>query len=196
MSRTQSVCTVPLAMLAGLLLLAGCHSASPLLADLFVPLPPSGPVKNLPRHPPPPKAQPILIVQEEVIKPPDIDWAGIYAALPRDKKGKVDWMRSLDEKLITPKPGIDPAAEPADTTDEEIQFVNDGEPGKPATFRHTTHTQWLTCKNCHSAIFKKRSDNLQFTHDDMEAGKYCGACHFKVVVVQSGCAGCHPKKKA
>ena len=196
MFSPRSVCALVLAMFAGIALLEGCHATSPLLADLFVPLPPTAPVKNLPRHPPPPKAQPIVIVQEEVVKPPDIDWAGIYAALPRDKKGKVDWMRSLDEKLITPKPGIDPAAEPAHTTDEEIQFVNDGEPGKPAMFRHATHTQWLNCKNCHSAIFKKKSDNLQFTHDDMEAGKYCGACHFKVVVVQSGCAGCHPKKKA
>lgn len=195
MPHSWSVRIALLILLAGMAVLAGCQGKSPLLDDLFVPLPPTGPVVNLPRHPPPPKAQPIVIVQEEVIKPPDIDWAGIYANLPRDKKGKVDWMRSLDEKLITPKPGIDPAAEPADTTDEEIVFVNDGEPGKPATFRHATHTQWLTCKNCHSGIFKKRSDNLQFTHDDMEAGKYCGACHFKVVIVQSGCNGCHVKKK-
>jgi len=152
-------------------------------------------IKNSPRHPPPPKQEKILIVQEEVIKPPDVDWAGIYQALPRDSKGAVDWMRALDEKTLTLKPGIDPAAEPASTKDSEIVFVPEGNPGKAATFRHATHTQWLTCKNCHNTVFKKRDENLQFTHDEMETGKYCGACHFKVVVVQSGCKGCHAGKK-
>jgi c(7)-type cytochrome triheme protein len=175
--------------------LLGCHPQGGLMADLFVPLPPSAPVKNPPRHPPPPKEVPIVIVQEETIKPPEVDWSGIYAALPRDGKGAVDWMRALDEKLITPKYGIDPAAEPASTTDAEITFVPNDAPGKSAVFRHATHTQWLACKNCHSGIFKKRDENLQFTHDDMKAGKYCGACHFTVVVLPSGCKGCHAGKK-
>ena len=166
--------------------LIGCQPKGGLMADLFVPLPPSAPVKNAPRHPPPPKAVPIVIVQEEVIKPPDIDWRALYAALPRDSKGTVDWMRALDEKTITPRAGIDPTSEPASTLDSEITFVPGGNPGKTAVFRHATHTQWLSCKNCHPALFKKRSDNLQFTHDDMDAGKYCGACHKKVVVVPGG----------
>ena len=175
--------------------LAGCNTHNPVLADLFIPLPPSAPVSNSPRHPPPAKQEQIVIVQEEVIKPPDIDYASIYQALPRDKKNAVDWMRSLSENLITPKPGLDPAAVPAKTTDAEIEFVPDGNPGKAATFRHATHTQWLSCKNCHNSVFKKSDENLQFTHDEMETGKYCGACHFKVVVVQSGCKGCHAGKK-
>jgi c(7)-type cytochrome triheme protein len=198
MSRWPSWSGLLLAMLASVVvLLVGCSGRPPLLADLFVPLPPTAPVKNLPRHPPPLKQQPIVIVQEEVIRPPDIDWTGLYQGLPRDKKGAVDWMRALDEKLITPKPGIDPAAEPASTTDSEIVFTPADNPGKAATFRHATHTQWLACKNCHSGIFKKRDENLQFTHDDMEKEKkYCGACHFTVVVVKSGCKGCHAGKKA
>ena len=94
-------------------------------------------------------------------------------------------------------PGIDPAAEPASTTDSEIVFTPADNPGKAATFRHATHTQLLSCKNCHPALFKKRDENLQFTHDDMEEGKkYCGACHFTVVVVPSGCKGCHAGKKS
>jgi c(7)-type cytochrome triheme protein len=183
------------AAIASAWLLVGCNPHGPIIDDLFIPLPPGAQVKNLPRHPPPHKEQKIVIVQEEVIKPPDVDWAGTYQALPRDSKGAVDWMRALDEKMITPKPGIDPAAEPASTKDSEIVFTPDTNPGKTATFRHATHTQWLTCKNCHNTVFKKKDENLQFTHDDMEAGKYCGACHFKVVVVQSGCKGCHAGKK-
>lgn len=179
------------------LVLVGCHSARPVLDDLFIPLPPSAPVSNSPRHLPPPKVVPIVIVQAEVIKPPDIDYLGIYQALPRDSKGAVDWMNALSESVITPKPGIDPAAEPARTTDAEIEFIPEGNPGKAATFRHATHTQWLSCKNCHNSVFKKTDENLQFTHDDMEEkGLYCGACHFKVVVLPGGCKGCHAKKKA
>jgi c(7)-type cytochrome triheme protein len=187
--------TTLIVAVAAALLLVGCNAHSPIIDDLFIPLPPSGEVINSPRHPPPPKQEKIVIVQEEVIKPPDVDWAGIYQGLPRDSKGAVDWMRALDEKTLTLKPGVDPAAEPASTKDSEIVFVPEGNPGKTATFRHATHTQWLTCKNCHNTVFKKRDDNLQFTHDEMETGKYCGACHFKVVVVQSGCKGCHSGKK-
>lgn len=183
--------------LAAVVLLGGCNSQSPLLASIFVPLPPSAPVKNQPRHPPPPKkAVAAPAVQEVVEAPPPTDWNAIYQSLPRDSKGAVDWMRALAEQTITPKPGIDPDTPEADTEEAEIEFIPKDEPGRAVTFRHATHTQWLTCKNCHSAIFKKRSDNLQFTHEDMEAGKYCGVCHFKVVIVQSGCKGCHAKKKS
>jgi c(7)-type cytochrome triheme protein len=188
-------CLMSLFVAVTLGVLVGCNPQSPILTDLFIPLPPSAAVQNAPRHPPPLKQEQIVIVQAEVIRPPDVDWSGIYQALPRDSKGAVDWMRALDEKTITPRPGIDPAVEPASTTDSEIVFTPADNPGKAATFRHATHTQWLACKNCHSGIFKKRDENLQFTHDDMEAGKYCGACHFKVVVVQSGCKGCHAVKQ-
>jgi c(7)-type cytochrome triheme protein len=184
------------AVLVFVLLLGTCNPQSATHASIFVPLPPSSPkVKRPLRHPPPPKEVVVTIVTEEVVAPPPIDWNGVYQTLPRDSKNVVDWMRALSENLITPKPGIDPAAEPASTTDSEIEFVPNDNPSKAATFRHATHTLWLGCKNCHSSIFKKRSENLQFTHDDMDAGKYCGACHGKVVVVQSGCKGCHAKKK-
>lgn len=185
---------VILPLLVAGILAAGCNSASPLMADLFVPLPPVAAVKNPPRHPPPVRVAPVVIVREEVVRPPEVDWASIYQALPRDAKGTVDWMRALDEKTLTLKPGLVPEAEAAQTYDSDIEFFNTESPEKKATFRHATHTQWLSCKNCHPALFKKRSENLQFTHDDMDAGKYCGACHKKVVVLQGGCKGCHAKK--
>jgi len=194
--RFRTVTCAVLGLLVAGLLVAGCNASRPLMADLFVPLPPTAAVKNLPRHPPPPKEKPVEIVMEEVIKPPDIDWVGVYQALPRDKKGAVDWMRALDEKTITPEPGPTPEAAIARSYDSDIEFFNTESPEKTATFRHATHTQWLSCSNCHPALFKKRSENLQFTHDDMDAGKYCGACHQKVVVLQGGCKGCHARKSA
>lgn len=182
----------------GAAVLAVCGPSRDVQGALFVPLPPSSPPVRRPlRHPPPPKPVEIVIVTEETVVAPVVDWAGIYQTLPRDSKGVVDWMRALQENLVTPRPGIDPATEDTRAYDSEIEFVPADNPGKAATFRHTTHTQWLSCKNCHPAVFKKKSDNLQFTHDQMEKeGKFCGACHFTVVTVQSGCKGCHAKKKA
>jgi c(7)-type cytochrome triheme protein len=175
--------------------LGGCSPGSPVLTDLFVPLPPpQAKTKNMLRHPPPVRYEAVVVVHEEVVRPPEVDWTAVYQGLPRDSKGVVDWMRALGEQTITPKPGLAAEATAASTYESDIEFFNEASPEKKATFRHATHTQWLGCKNCHSGVFKKRSENLQFTHDDMDAGKYCGACHSKVVVLQGGCKGCHAKK--
>lgn len=197
MSKFFILCMVLLGTLVGTVLLAGSAAQGSVLSGIFVPLPPSTPkTRPPPRHPPPPKPVVVELVLEEVQRPPEVDWNAIYAELPRDDKGVVDWMRALTEMTITPKPGIDPEATEASTKDEEVEFIPNDKPSRNVTFRHATHTQWMSCKNCHSAIFKKKSDNLQFTHDDMDAGKYCGACHGKVVVLPGGCYGCHVKKKA
>ena len=46
----------------------------------------------------------------------------------------VDWMRALDDKVVTPKPGIDAQAEPAHTTDEEIEVFREALTGVRAFF--------------------------------------------------------------
>jgi len=51
---------------------------------------------------------------------------------------------------------------------------HDGEPEHPALFDHWTHDQYR-CYACHPGIFPQRK--LGFTHDDMDKGLYCGACH-------------------
>ena len=43
-----------------------------------------------------------------------------------------------------------------------------------AEFSHWRHNQFQ-CYNCHPSIFPKALEG--FTHDDMKAGNYCGACH-------------------
>lgn len=195
--HTNAVALVLCAVFAVAGLLVGCNTQSPTFSSILVPLPPASSKSRPPaRHPPPPKPVVLEVVVEQVQRPPEVDWNAIYAELPRDNKGTVDWMRALTEQTIKPKPGIDPEAPEANTTDDEVVLTPTGNPSKYVTFRHATHTQWMSCKNCHPAIFKKKADNVQFTHDDMDAGKYCGACHGKVVVVPGGCYGCHVKKKA
>lgn len=48
-------------------------------------------------------------------------------------------MRALSENLITPKPGLDPAAEDTRAYDADIEFASIATPGKVATFRHDAH---------------------------------------------------------
>ncbi len=62
-------------------------------------------------------------------------------------------------------------------------------------FSHEAHTKWLTCTNCHNAIFKKEAGTAKITMDAIDEGKYCGVCHDKVAMAQpSGCKGCHKVK--
>jgi c(7)-type cytochrome triheme protein len=61
----------------------------------------------------------------------------------------------------------------------------------PALFRHGTHAQ-LNCYACHPSLFPQYPKG--FTHADMNAGAYCGACHDGVAafsVREAKCEGCH-----
>lgn len=43
-----------------------------------------------------------------------------------------------------------------------------------AMFSHWRHNQFR-CYNCHPDVFPQAL--VGFTHDQMDAGEYCGACH-------------------
>lgn len=49
-----------------------------------------------------------------------------------------------------------------------------GDPKSAARFAHSEHNRYY-CYACHPGIFPQRRKG--FTHDDMDAGKYCGTCH-------------------
>jgi c(7)-type cytochrome triheme protein len=65
-------------------------------------------------------------------------------------------------------------------------------PGVPAAlFSHRSHAA-LGCQACHPTIFPQAP--LAFTHEDMKAGKYCGACHdggIAFAISGAACGGCH-----
>jgi c(7)-type cytochrome triheme protein len=50
------------------------------------------------------------------------------------------------------------------------------------------------CPDCHAALFKMKKGADAITMKDMEAGKFCGACHngTKAFAVKE-CAKCHKK---
>lgn len=68
-------------------------------------------------------------------------------------------------------------------------------------FDHYNHFDALgskKCTTCHHEIFNRdMSKNPDFTMQDMEQGKSCGACHNGELAfsVQDDCATCHPTRE-
>lgn len=48
------------------------------------------------------------------------------------------------------------------------------DPPGAGTFSHWQHDQY-TCVACHPTLFPRARKG--FTHDDMDEGRFCGACH-------------------
>lgn len=128
--------------------------------------------------------------------PPPANWAEMYKRLPKDDEDNIDWMAALKDKTISPSGVIDAAAkDPGKTSEDDIELATSGKPNRMVIFSHAAHTQWLTCTNCHNAIFKREAGSTTITMDAIDDGKYCGVCHDKVALAQpSGCKGCHKVK--
>lgn len=214
--RASSGCRRILQVLVVVLvaLLAACSATNtttrPLLALLFD-IPPPG--KELPSEPPPrlPRrtvqaSGPEMVISKEYVAMmedlakagPPPDWPEVFKKLPKDDEDNIDWMAALADKIITPRGTIDPKApDEGKTTDDDIELATSGKPARMVIFSHASHTQWLTCTNCHSAIFKREAGSAKITMDAIDDGKYCGVCHDKVAIAQpSGCKGCHKVKAA
>ena len=71
------------------------------------------------------------------------------------------------------------------------------------TFSHTAHLaqkvdgQAMSCKNCHTKLFKMKKGGEDITMAAMKEGKFCGGCHdgktaFSASAAEN-CAKCHKK---
>ena len=188
-----------LGALACVLALGACSIREPLLSILFE-VPAAGksaspkPVVRKVRHPPPQAPAPVLADAEFPPIPEPTDWRAAFDALPREND-EVDWVRALREKFISPKPAIVAGADRPDALDLDVELVPKGMPEQAVTFSHAAHTQWLTCANCHPAIFEMQGGADPITMASILEGKYCGECHGKVAFeVATGCPRCHGKK--
>lgn len=196
-----------ISLLMPVCLLVACSSQPTFLAMIFD-IPPPGqdpgdaPVIRSPRRVPfvDPAIEEtkkyLALLEERAKAPPPANWAEIYKKLPKDDDDNIDWMAALRDKIITPSGAKDiDAPDEGKTTDDDIQLSTSGKPARMVVFSHTAHTQWLTCANCHPAIFKKEAGNAKITMDAIDDGKYCGVCHDKVAIAQpAGCKGCHKVK--
>ena len=178
------------ALVLGVLLLGGC-AAPPLLSVVFGPAVSPKPAEHKPRRetyktPEPP---PLAEVKADIAH---TDWAGMLELLPKDAAGGTDWVRALNEKLIQPKPGLDPKAEDETVLDLDVELIPKGAPDFKSVYSHKVHTQLLACGNCHTGIFQMEKGAAAITMEKIFAGEYCGRCHGKVAFeVASGCPRCH-----
>ena len=200
-------------VLTGLGWLSACGSQTPLLSMLFD-IPPTGKdpgaiavVHSARRSPTVEREQ--LAVSKEYLADlleaqragPPPDWPAIFKNLPKDDEDNIDWNQALRDKVISPKPGIDPASPETEVLDLDVLLATSGKPERSVVFSHKVHGQWHSCANCHSAIFAEKAGSAKITMKAMDDGKYCGVCHDKVAIAMpASCKGCHtaptPSKKA
>lgn len=185
-------------------LLVACISQPAGLAMIFD-IPPAGqdpgqaPVVHYPRRVPfvDPAIEEtkkyLALLEDRAKAAPPANWAEMYKKLPKDDEDYIDWMAALEKKIITPSGVIDPSMpDEGKTSDDEIELSTSGKPARMVVFSHAAHTKWLTCANCHPAIFKREAGSAKITMAAIDDGKYCGVCHDKVAIAQPyGCKGCH-----
>lgn len=130
-------------------------------------------------------------------EPPAIEtvmsWEEALELLPKDYKKNVDWPEALTQGIIRLRGGSDPMAQFAKVF--KYDFIIDAEkPKNEAYFPHSTHTQWLGCKNCHMTLYPYKRNPA--TMKEMRAGTSCGVCHGKDNVAFSlkSCKRCHLKR--
>jgi len=109
--------------------------------------------------------------------------------LPMDQYGNPDWVSALQQGYIKPRTGV--------TGTEKMQPINldiimKNTASMPhVRFSHKTHTQWLTCSNCHTRIFLPQLGGNFITMAGIIEGQHCGVCHGKVAFTYLDCARCH-----
>ena len=118
-----------------------------------------------------------------------------FAALPKSRSGNyVDWIRAVDEMLISPRSDIrNPDAIPIVLDLNIVREVKGSMPD--VVYPHKQHTQWLDCANCHPAIFIPMKGANQISMASILMGEKCGVCHGKVAFPVSECRRCHSKAK-
>ena len=106
--------------------------------------------------------------------------------------GMVDWSKALSQGVIAPRAGIDPKTEDQAVLPLDVELIPaTGEMFK-AIFPHKTHTEWLSCPNCHTGIFQMAKGADAITMEKINSGQYCGVCHGKVAFPATTCGRCHP----
>ncbi len=125
-------------------------------------------------------------------------WQEAAQLLPKDKSGQVDWVQALKAGAIAPRPSPDPKAPDQAVLELDIELASSANKLFGVTFSHGAHTRWLTCSNCHPAVFPLRqAQPTLVTMAKIQAGQYCGACHGRVAFSAGrDCSRCHTKNLA
>ena len=112
---------------------------------------------------------------------------------PRDDRGIINWVETLDQGVINPRTGLT-GNEKMHAVDFDVIFQNTA--SMPyVRFPHRPHTIWLTCQNCHPGIFIPQRGSNPVTMAAIMAGEYCGVCHGKVAFPPYECNRCHRESR-
>jgi len=120
-------------------------------------------------------------------------WEQALELLPKDYKKKPDWAAAVEQEIVRPRFGTDATTQYVPAFRYDFIMPND-KPKNEAYFPHSTHTAWLSCKNCHMTIFPYKRNPA--TMKEMRKGASCGTCHGKdnVAFSLSNCKRCHLKR--
>lgn len=108
---------------------------------------------------------------------------------PHDRLGEVNWVQTLDKKLINPRADIQGKAS-MKVLDQDI-IMTHTKTMPHVRFPHGTHTRWLDCTNCHPKPFLPVIKGNVVPMDAVLRGEYCGACHGRVAFSPFICERCH-----
>ncbi len=115
--------------------------------------------------------------------------AEAMSAFPLDRRGGVDWVKTIDLGIIEPRADILGKSKMV-PLDMDIMFKDTGQ--MPwVKFPHLAHTKWLACSNCHPKIFIPKQGANNPSMDGILAGEHCGRCHDKVAFALWTCERCH-----
>lgn len=113
--------------------------------------------------------------------------------LPKDQYGLVNWADALRQGKVTPKGSLNPDEPDMPPFDLSFDIPTKSNFMPNVIFPHKIHTMWLTCTNCHPAIFlmNHTENNKNMTMPKIASGEYCGRCHNRVAFPLSDCLRCH-----
>jgi c(7)-type cytochrome triheme protein len=89
---------------------------------------------------------------------------------PRRKKAPLTLLLSVAAILLS----ASLFAVPAEVRVPVVKEHGKADPPAAGLFSHWRHDQYQ-CFDCHPALFPRA--RMGFTHEEMDIGKFCGACH-------------------
>lgn len=109
--------------------------------------------------------------------------------VPDGAGNKVDWVKSLQQGLIEPRPSLDGSRKPE--IRETSVIMKNTYPMLYVRFPHKPHTEWMACETCHDRIFVPQVDANPINMGKILEGEYCGLCHGAVSFPLTECNRCH-----
>ena len=122
------------------------------------------------------------------------------ADLPLDKDGRINWVKMVEDELISPQWELKKSGDDEELDETIILFESKSDKFDDVLFKHEVHTYWLSCPICHETkggvIFEQGAGENKVLMKEMKTQKkWCGRCHSTVAFPLSDCNRCHNLKK-